>query len=78
MELALAIASLITSALTIGGALVAIGTLVQRLRDLERRHGENTAEHRTGHADHEGRIRGLEVGHARSSTQLETARGRGP
>jgi len=78
MELALAIAALITSSITIGGVLVGAGMVIQRVANLEARHGENTAEHRTGHSDHEMRIRALEAGQVRSSTQLEASRGRGP
>lgn len=57
----LAIASLVVSALTLGGALMAAGAWLERVRSLEDKHGTGMKELRESRTDQDRRIRDLEV-----------------
>lgn len=80
----LAIVSLVVSAMTIGGALIAVGALLQkikelderRLKDLEERHRESAQEHRQATAELRGRVGALEVKSERSAALIESSRAR--
>jgi uncharacterized sporulation protein YeaH/YhbH (DUF444 family) len=74
MELALGVASLVVSALTIGGALMALGAERQKREDLDRRHAELASEARARIAAIEARVAALEVGAARTTALVEGLR----